>query len=106
MPEGVTQSLSAEDRADVIDACRRMAWYIDDRDWEALGELFDETLTVDYSSVFGGKPTVTPGRDFAQYLGSVLSKLAGTQHLVMNHQVTATAEGATCISQVQASHVV
>jgi len=90
----------------VIDACRRMAWYIDDRDWTSLGELFDETVTTDYTSVFGGKPTVSPGREFAQFLGSVLGQLSGTQHLVTNHRVWATEDGATCVSQVQASHVV
>jgi hypothetical protein len=81
-----------------------MAWSIDAREWNALGEIFDDPLVVDYVSVFGGQPQTLPGHEFAAYLGTVLDRFAGTQHLVTNHRAWATTAGALCVSQVQATH--
>ena len=60
------ERFSADDRAEIIETCTKMTYYIDERRWADLHEVFTETITLDYSGVFGGAPTDTPRADYVK----------------------------------------
>ena len=45
---------SAADRLAVIETCTRVAWHADEREWDALRDLFAEEVRLDYTSLQGG----------------------------------------------------
>lgn len=98
-------TLTSEDRVEIIDACTRMAWCIDGRDWASLTDLLADRVMVDYSSTFGDPAVEVSARSFVRTLSSVLDHLTATQHLVASHVVAADGDGATCVSNVQATHL-
>jgi hypothetical protein len=98
-------TLTAEDRIQIIETCTRMAWCIDDRDWEGLTGLLADRVMVDYSSSFADPAVEVSARSFVRNLSSVLENLMATQHLVASHVVTAEGEDARCVSNVQATHL-
>ncbi len=101
----MSDALTLYERAEIIDTCIQMAWCIDERRWEDLGELFAPTLVIDYTSIFGGEPrTITPA-DMVRTSQLLLGNLTSTQHIVSGHIVTGSANDAECKSQVQATHL-
>jgi SnoaL-like domain len=96
--------LSSMDRLDVIDTCTRMAWHADQREWDKLGSVFADKVTLDYTSLNGGEPvTLTPGQ-IVEAWQSVLGGFAATQHLLGNHLVTIDGDTAVCTASFQATH--
>lgn len=97
-------ALGREEEAAIVRTCIEMAWAIDERRWEDLGQLFTDPVHIDYTALFGGEPAaVTPGH-MATVSARLLGGLAGTQHLVGAHLVDGAGDEATCRSMVQATH--
>ncbi|MFC7584502.1 nuclear transport factor 2 family protein [Nonomuraea antimicrobica] len=92
------------DRLDVIDTCTRLAWHADQREWDRLGSVFADEVTLDYTSLNGGEPaTLTPAQIVAAWQ-SVLGGFAATQHLLGNHLVAIDGDTAVCTASFQATH--
>lgn len=96
--------LNADERAAIIETCTKMTYFIDERRWEDLHQIFTETIELDYSAIFGGAPTTTPRADYIQNAQFLLGNLDSTQHLVSGHLVSGDGKTAECVSQVVATH--
>ncbi|MFI6903527.1 nuclear transport factor 2 family protein [Nonomuraea sp. NPDC050394] len=95
---------TTEDRLAIIETCTRMAWHTDQREWSRLGEVFADSVTLDYTSLNGGEPAVlTPGQIVEAWSG-LLGAFDATQHLVTNHLVIVDDDSAICTASFQATH--
>ncbi len=93
------------DRWAVHEACTKMAWLADQRDWDALVTLFCDRVTWDYTSLNGGDPVELASEDVVTAWAAALGPLTATQHLVGNHLVTIAGDDATCTATFEATHV-
>jgi hypothetical protein len=83
-----------------------MAWYADQRQWDRLAVVFAEKVTLDYTSLNGGRPIdLTPEQIVAGWR-EALGGYDATQHLITNHLVdVGTAnDTAVCTAAFQATH--
>jgi hypothetical protein len=96
---------SAADRLDVIETCTRMAWLADQREWDALREVFADEVRLDYTSLRGGEPASVARDELVESWAGLLGKFQATQHLVANHLVTVSEDTATCTAAFQATHL-
>jgi hypothetical protein len=88
----------------IVEHTSAMGVLIDARDWQALIELFDEHVNVDYTLLNGGEPAkLTPAELIAGWR-PLAEGLDATQHLIANHQVTVDSDTATCSAHVLATH--
>ncbi|GAB2663582.1 nuclear transport factor 2 family protein [Prescottella soli] len=99
------ERFDADDRAAIVETCTKMTYYIDERRWADLHEVFAETITLDYGDLFGSAPTDTPRAVYVKNAERLLGNLDATQHLVSGHLVSGSGDDARCISQVVAIHV-
>ncbi|QXV55745.1 nuclear transport factor 2 family protein [Amycolatopsis sp. TNS106] len=96
---------SAQDRCAIINAATMMMWYIDTRDWDRFPEVFAESVTLDYSGIWGGEPAqVTPAQIQAEW-SRLLNAFDATQHLLGNHLVTVDDDSAVLTAVFQAVHL-
>jgi hypothetical protein len=95
----------AEDRLAVIETCTRMAWYADEREWDALREVFADEVRLDYTSLQGGEPATVPRDQLVESWAGLLGELQATQHLVTNHLVAVSGDTASCTAAFQATHL-
>ena len=51
-----------EDRLAIIELIGRLSLTIDAKDWDAMGQLFTDTVYHDRTSLTGGEPTPLPSR--------------------------------------------
>lgn len=96
---------SIEDRQQVVDTCTRLGWYADRRDWQALTDVFDDRVRMDYTSLNGGEPATLPREQIVQGWSAVLGRLQATQHLIANHLVELSGDTAVCTAAFQATHL-
>jgi SnoaL-like protein len=101
----MSDQLDIADRYEIIETCTRMGQLIDNRRWEELGEIFADSFAIDYTSVFGGTTARITPADMVTNSRLLLGRLDATQHLVAGHIVTGRGDNASCVSQVQATHV-
>jgi hypothetical protein len=88
----------------VVETCTRMAWHADQREWDALKEVFADSVVLDYTSLNGGEPAVLSPEQIADGWAGVLGGFNATQHLVANHLVTIDGTSAVCTASFQATH--
>ena len=101
----MSDQLDLADRYQIIETCTRMGLLIDNRRWEELGEIFAGEFDIDYTSVFGGSTARITPADMIRNSRLLLGNLEATQHLVTGHIVTGSGHQASCVSQVQATHI-
>jgi hypothetical protein len=94
-----------QDRSDIIEAATRLFWYIDIRDWDALAGVFAEQVTLDYTSIWGGQPTVATPTQIQGEWSTLLGAFDATQHLLGNHLVTTDGDKAELTAVFQAVHL-
>ncbi|MFE3056469.1 nuclear transport factor 2 family protein [Nocardia sp. NPDC059239] len=95
-------TVTAQQRADIIDAATRLFWFIDIRDWDAFPGVFADQVTLDYSSIWGGEPaTVTPVQIRADW-EKLIGGFDATQHLLGNHLVAVDGDRAELTAVFQA----
>ncbi|WP_369142036.1 nuclear transport factor 2 family protein [Streptomyces sp. R44] len=102
------------DRLDVVDTCNRMAWFADQRDWDALAGVFADEVTLDYTSLNGGEPVTLAPAQIVRGWREGLGAYAATQHLLTGHLVAVDGggdgdgdgdgDGAVCTAGFQATH--
>ncbi|SEH00906.1 SnoaL-like domain-containing protein [Nonomuraea solani] len=95
---------TTEDRLAIIETCTRMAWHADQREWNRLGEVFADSVTLDYTSLNGGEPAVLTPPQIVKAWSSLFSAFDATQHLITNHLVTVDGATALCTASFQATH--
>ncbi|GAB3416238.1 nuclear transport factor 2 family protein [Flindersiella endophytica] len=92
-------------RQEIVELTSRLLVLVDSRDWDAAWRLFTDVVQVDYTSLNGGAPQTIPAKDLIAGWQTVLEGLDATQHLVGNHLVSVDGDQATCVANVQATHV-
>ncbi|MGA4800739.1 nuclear transport factor 2 family protein [Streptomyces lavendulocolor] len=92
------------DRLDVIDTCTRMGWYTDQRDWDALEQVFTDEVRLDYTSLDGGEPAVVPAKGLVGAWSGLLGAFTATQHVFSNFLVDLDGDTAVCTAMFQATH--
>ena len=88
------------DREDIIDLAVRYTWALDTKDVEQLRQVF----TPDATATLRGVECDGVDQIIARIGGSIL-RLARTQHLVGNHQVTVDGDTGTHRCHLQSQHV-
>ncbi|HEY4545113.1 MAG TPA: nuclear transport factor 2 family protein [Pedomonas sp.] len=66
------------DRAEIQDLITRYAYAIDDRDWDALDNVFTADAIIDYSEAGGARGTVA---EIKEYLAGAMARFPAFQHL-------------------------
>ena len=66
----------------VAETLARFILAVDDHDWDALAAILGETVTRDYTSLFGGEPDDISGPALAAEWRGVLTGLDSHQHLL------------------------
>jgi hypothetical protein len=95
---------NAQQRWEIFDLTINYASCLDDRRWDAFGQLFEDTLMMDYSS-FSGKPPMAVSReDFVADARSVISGFDQTQHLISNHRFAFEGDRCEASAQLVAYH--
>jgi hypothetical protein len=93
------------DRLAITETVSALGLLADQRAWHELQALFADPVEVDYTSLNGGEPVTVAPADLIAGWRQNLEHLDATQHLIANHQVTIHGENATCVANVQATHI-
>ncbi|WP_211222343.1 nuclear transport factor 2 family protein [Actinokineospora enzanensis] len=92
------------DRLDVIETCTRVVWHTDQREWERLGEVFADRVSLDYTSLNGGEPVTLAPEVIIGAWRDALGGYDSTHHLLTNHLVTVAGDEAVCTAAFLATH--
>jgi hypothetical protein len=99
--------LSAVDVQVISQAVTGIGLYSDLRQWAQVAELLADEVTLDYSSLFGGKAAVSSRSATIDQMRATLQGFDATQHLISNVQVSAADEDqARTVSHVRATHCI
>ncbi len=101
----MTSGPRADDRAAITETVHRYATGVDTRDWDLYRSIFDERVTIDFSS-YSGRPAAEMGGD--EWVASVrplFTGLAATQHQMSNAIVELDGDEAVCWMYMVAVHV-
>ncbi|WP_274648950.1 nuclear transport factor 2 family protein [Paenibacillus humicola] len=89
----------------ITETVSKFAWFADNREWEALEQLFTEEVKIDYTSLTGGEPATIPANALMNSWKQGLTPLKATQHFLSNPIVDLDSESqATCRAYFQARH--
>jgi ketosteroid isomerase-like protein len=88
-----------DDRTAIIDVTIRYCWAIDERDWDALADVFTPDAVATLGRECRGLAEIRAR------IAEALSPLDDSQHMVTNHQVHVDGDTATCRCYLQAQHV-
>jgi len=94
---------SVEDHRAITDLTVAYCWAIDNRDWDALDRVFLPDATADLAV-----PATLQGVEAIKArIARALVPLDDSQHMVSNHQIVVSDDGATatCRCYLQAQHV-
>lgn len=97
--------IGLEDRAAIVDAITDIAAGADRHDWPRVRAAFADTVTLDYTSLWGGEPATQPADDVIAQWSGFLPGFDRTLHLVANHTIVASdKDSATAEAGFQATH--
>ena len=95
-----------EDRLAIIELVGRLSLAIDGKDWDAMGQLFTETVYHDRTSLTGGEPYTAPVAQFVEGWRQTLQALDAVHHQITNHAISIDGDDdATCTANMQGTHV-
>jgi hypothetical protein len=95
-----------EDRLAIVELIGRLALLLDARDWDALEQVFTDTVYSDRTSLYGGEPVTLGAADFVAGWRQVLGNLDAVHHLISCHVITSLdGDQATCSANMQGTHV-
>jgi len=93
-----------DDRAEICETKYRYAYGIDGKDWELYRSIFEDEITLDFSS-FNGQPGATMSADaWVKSCRALFDGLDATQHQMSNPLVEVDGDRARCRMYVQAEH--
>lgn len=99
------------DRAEIIDTCTRMHWYLDRKEWDRLEEVLAPEISVptlaEFRSVRPGQAATGRARPRGEFVAGLAVLMEGltTQHLVGNHLVDIDGDRASCYANASNMHV-
>jgi hypothetical protein len=102
-PNSTTSEL--EDRLAIIELIGRLVLLLDARDWDALEELFTETVYNDRTSLTGGEPETVGVAEFVGGWRYLMQNLDAVHHLVTCHVINLDGDRATCAANMMGTHV-
>jgi hypothetical protein len=94
-----------EDRLAIIELIGRLSLAIDAKDWDAMGQLFTETVYHDRTSLTGGEPYTAPVAQFVEGWRQTLQAMDAVHHQITNHVISVDGDEATCAANMQGTHV-
>ena len=92
------------DRNDIVDTITRLFWHVDHHDWDDAVGVFDQQVTLDYTSLQGGEPATLDATDVVAGWRAVFEAIDAHQHLVANHLVTVDRGAAVATAGFIATH--
>jgi hypothetical protein len=92
-------------RGEVADTVARFLLAVDDHQWGRVEAALDETVSRDYSSLFGGEPDAISGSALAAEWRDLLTGLDSHQHLAGPAVVDLSGEEASADVHILATHV-
>ncbi|CDZ48540.1 nuclear transport factor 2 family protein [Neorhizobium galegae] len=100
-----SRQIDPEDRAEIIDTITDIAAGADRHQWDRVRRAFADEVTLDYTSLWGGKPIAQPADEVIRQWSGFLPGFDETRHLVTNHTITGLqGEKATAEADFQATH--
>ena len=94
-----------DDVAEIRGLMDRYGSTVDERDWAAFAELFDDNVSKQYTGIEPARETKTVSRaDHVAGVAGVLGVFDATQHMITNVQVTLDGDRATCRAAMRAEH--
>ncbi|WP_170786989.1 nuclear transport factor 2 family protein [Ruegeria lacuscaerulensis] len=95
----------AEQQADISTAITDIAAGADRHDWARVRGAFSDTVTTDYTSLWGGDPVTQPADELIAGWSAFLPGFDATHHMVTNHTVTSLSDtSATAQADFTATH--
>lgn len=82
-----------------------MAALVDLRDWDRLGALFADKLTLDYTSLWGGEPATLARDELIAQWRAMLPGFDATAHVLTNLVVQVDGGRAHATADVQGTHL-
>jgi hypothetical protein len=92
-------------RGEVADAVARFLLALDDHRWGQVEAALDETISRDYTSLFGGEPDTIAGAALVAEWREFVTGLDSHQHLTGPAVIDLSGEAASADVQVVATHV-
>ncbi|WP_419909895.1 nuclear transport factor 2 family protein [Hoeflea sp.] len=93
------------DQAEISRSITDIAAGADRHDWDRVRGAFSETVTTDYTSLWGGEPVTQPADELIAGWSGFLPGFDSTHHMVTNHTITAmTDDSATAEADFTATH--
>jgi hypothetical protein len=94
-----------EDRLAILDLIGRLVLALDGRDWDALGQLFTDTVYSDRTSLLGGEPVTVGRAEFVEGWRQTLQNLDEVHHMITCHVITLDGDRAACSANMMGTHV-
>ncbi|WP_454853482.1 nuclear transport factor 2 family protein [Rhizobium binxianense] len=99
------EGIGPDDRAAIIDTITDIAAGADRHQWDRVRGAFAETVTLDYTSLWGGEPATLPAGEIVAQWSGFLPGFDETLHLISNHAIAGSGEAtATAEADFQAFH--
>lgn len=93
------------DQTEITATLTDIAAGADRHDWPRVREAFADTVTTDYTSLWGGDPVTQPADELVAGWSAFLPGFDSTHHMVTNHAVTsANGTSATAEADFTATH--
>ncbi len=82
----------AEQQADISTTITDIAAGADRHDWTRVRGAFADTVTTDYTSLWGGDPVTQPADELVAGWSAFLPGFDATHHMVTNHAITSLSD--------------
>lgn len=101
-----SQTLSSDDRLDIIETVTGMGFHADIRNWDVLSSRYDDNIHLDYRSLFPeAEPFSVDHETLHNYFRDSLKYWDATQHILTNTQITRNDDGTVLTrTHARASH--
>lgn len=95
----------AEQQPNISTAITDIAAGADRHDWTRVRGAFGDTVTTDYTSLWGGDPVTQPADELVESWSAFLPGFDVTHHMVTNHTITSLSDtSATAQADFTATH--
>ena len=85
---GLVGGVALADQAEISRSITDIAAGADRHDWDRVRSAFSETVTTDYTSLWGGDPVTQPADELVAGWSGFLPGFDNTHHMVTNHTIT------------------
>ena len=93
------------DQAEISRSITDIAAGADRHEWSRVRDAFSDTVTTDYTSLWGGEPVTQPADELVAGWSGFLPGFDSTHHMVTNHAITSMTEtDATAEADFTATH--